>query len=115
MVSVVSASKKSRKTWTKAKIVGRAVNPFGSGPAILFKDEGEPDDGNVNIAVQAEPGLAVPFGATIGDFRQGPGEDDLEYKTTATVGKKTSRGPIQVSTNKFRRGWEKTFGKRGIN
>jgi hypothetical protein len=108
-------SKKSRKAWTKAKIIGRAVNPFGSAPALLFKDAGDPDDGNVNIAVPAEPGVPVPFGATIGDFRQGAGEDDLEYKTTATVGKKAPRGPIQVSTEKFRSGWENTFGKRGVN
>jgi hypothetical protein len=102
------------KAWTKAKIVGHAVNPFGSGQAILFRDVGDPDDGNVNVAIPAEPGVPIPLGATIGDFRTGVEEDDLEYKATATSGK-TSRGPIQVSTEKFRSGWEQTFGKRGVN
>jgi hypothetical protein len=104
-----------KKSWTRAKIVGHAVNPIGSGTAIVFKDVDDPDDDSVSIAVPVEPGLPIPFGAKIGDFRKGPNEDDLEYNVTAISGKRTSRGPIQVSTVGFRSGWEKTFGKRGVN
>ncbi len=98
----------SRRKWTKAKIVGHAANPFRPGTAVVVRDEGAPD-GDVSIVVPAESGVVVPMGAKIGTFRGGAREDEVEY--AIMDGKRSAKGPVQVSTSKYRTGWENTFGK----
>ena len=83
-------------------------NPIGPGMAALLT----PTSGKGERVVLAAPGPGrpIPEGGRFVDVDQ---DETGHYyvKPMRTV----SKGPIKVSTPAYRKGWEKTFGARGVN
>lgn len=106
-----------KKRWQKGRLVGVVPNPIGPGPAYVFADVGKHGEpvGEVKVIAPPEPGKPMPIGAQMADFKPEFGTPDFKYNVTATVGERTSSGPIQVATAKYRDGWDRTFGSKGVN
>lgn len=61
------------------------------------------------VAERSEAGKPIPPGAEIGTFKP-EGDDHVVFHPI-----RLGSGPLRVTSPSYRNGWDKTFGKNGVN